>query len=129
MRIQVTLLGKHALALHHLFNTMFREDGIDNAVVFVSILSPVNMYTIVSGIALKHFQVVSQVGLSMFLYLAGQFAQLLPFRQGLGHTVTLLTYAEEGLVMARHDGIILHIPLGSLSMFGTHSPEDNICAT
>ena len=88
-----------------------------------------NVNAVLGGVLLKFLQIVGQMRLSMFLDLAGRFAQVFPFGQSLCHTVALLAHAEERLVVAGDHSVVLQVGFGSHGMFCTHSPADNICAT
>ena len=54
MFVQVALFGEHALALHHLFHVVRRQDAADDAVVFVGILRPVHMHAVGLRPGLEH---------------------------------------------------------------------------
>ena len=111
--VQVTLLGEHALALHHLFHLVAIQNVLHNAVVFIGILGPVHADAVFHGVGLKLLQIVGQMGGRVLLDLAGGLAQVFPFGQSLGHVVALLAHTEESLVVATHHVVVLQIALCS----------------
>ena len=127
--VQMTLFGKHRLALHHLLDVVLTHDLHDDVVVLVSILCPVDMHAILLGIGLELLEVVGKMGDGVLLDEVGRFAQLLPLLKLIGKAVALGTHAPEGLVVAGYSARILIEFLGSNTVFGTHNPAAKICAT
>ena len=112
--VQVALLGEHALALHHLLDTMRREDVEDDGIILVGILGPMDGDAVAHGVPLELFQIVGQMGNGVLLDLTGRLAQFLPLRQRQCHPVALLSHTEESIVVAFHHLRSLLISLSGL---------------
>ena len=51
--IEMTFLGEHTLALHHLFHLVLLEDIIDDGIIFLSVFCPMYMDAILRSILLE----------------------------------------------------------------------------
>ena len=80
-RVHGTLLGKHRLAFHHLLYAMTLQYVEHDVVKVVGIFSPMHNDATALQLRAELLQIVSQVRYGVLFYLAGMFAQLLPFWQ------------------------------------------------
>ena len=108
----MTLLREHTLAFHNLLDVMRRQNVIDDTVILLGILSPMNMDTVTGCLLLELLQIVGKVSHRVFLYLTGSVAQILPFWQHLCHAVAFLAHAKERVVVAFHYVRLLLVSLG-----------------
>ena len=89
-RVHGTFLSKHRLALNHLPHAMTLQNVEHDVVKVIGVLSPMHNDATALQLRAKLLQIVSQVGNGVLLYLAGVFAQFLPFGQPRRHVVALL---------------------------------------
>ena len=80
-RVHGTLLGKHRLALHHLLYAVTLQYVEHDVIEVGCVLSPMHNDAAALQLRAELLQIVSQVCYGVLLYLAGMFAQLLPFWQ------------------------------------------------
>ena len=98
--VKMTFFCEHRLAFHNRLDAVLTHYLHHDVVIFIGILCPVYDGSVGCGVALELFQIVSQMGYGMFLYVACSIAQLFPLLELIGEDVALGTNTPECLVVA-----------------------------